>query len=212
MTKDTLQKVRGTPKFDQVKQAVFNLLEARGENLETRIGVSFVVEEANKHERDEFVKFWIQYVDAVRVAEMYSKINAGAYQDISDDREPCSMLYDTMLIHNNGDVPVCCWDGNGQTNVGNVFKDGIYGVWHGEGFQKARFYHETGQFDKVSFCRGCKDWPRNVIVEEVVVDNILIRRSPLLVYYNRMDRLGTWNYGLGKSVNNRFPNIINTAR
>ncbi len=200
ITKDTLKKVRGTDELDKINEAVFVMLKARKDKPYPRIGVSFIAEEANLHEKEGFITFWIQHVDAIRVAEVYSEGNSVRHKVIPENRKPCPMLYDNMLIHNTGDVSLCCWDANGRTNVGNVFKQGIKGVWLGEEFQKIRHYHETGQFDKVPFCKNCNDWPRDDVTTEETVDNILIRRSPLLTYYNRIDRLFTWSFDLGKSI------------
>jgi MoaA/NifB/PqqE/SkfB family radical SAM enzyme len=196
MTKGTLKKVRGTEELDKVKGAVFFILNARGDKPLPRVGVSFVTEEANMHEKGEFISYWIKHADAVRVSELYLK----AKKLVPKDRKPCTFLYNNFFIHNNGDVPICCLDGNGKTNMGNVFESGIRGVWLGEKFQQARHYHETGQFDKISFCKGCPDWIRNDLSIEEIKSDILIRRSPLLTYYNRIDRLDTWRFGDGEKI------------
>jgi len=205
VTKDTLKKVRGTDNLEKINAAVFNLLKARGDKSYPRIGVSFLVQKENAHEKEEFISYWIQHVDAVRVAQLYLEGEFN-YNLIPGGRKPCSVLYDTMLIHHNGDVPLCCWDGSGRTKVGNVFEQGIKSVWLGEPLQKARLYHETGQFDKVPLCKGCNDWIRYAFTTEEAADGILIQRSPLLVYYNRIDRLKTWKFGAGKNL--EITNVI----
>lgn len=193
-TKETLKKVRGINALNKIKAGVFALLKARKNKAYPRVGVSFVVEKSNIHEKEDFVSFWVKYVDTVRVAELYLK----GSKKIPKKRKPCLMLYGNMLIHHNGDVPICCLDADGSTRVGNVFDKGIKGVWLGSELQKIRYYHENGQFDKVALCKDCKDWARNYLDEEETAGNILMRRSPLMTYYNRIDRLGTWNFSSGK--------------
>ncbi|MEG4166770.1 MULTISPECIES: radical SAM protein [unclassified Microcoleus] len=194
-TKETLEKVRGVDRLDKIHNAVFTMLRVRGEATYPRIGVSFVIEKENLHEKDEFVAYWSQYVDVVRVNEFYE---GGRWQNnipIPEKRVPCQSLYHTMAVHHNGNVSVCCLDGFGETNLGNVFKEGVKGVWHGEKFQNVRHYHETGQYDKVPFCKNCNVWA-NYQYEEEMVDNLLIRRAPGMTYYNRLDRLSAWRCGL----------------
>jgi radical SAM protein with 4Fe4S-binding SPASM domain len=195
-TKETLMKSRGTDKLEEIERAVFTMLKARGDRTHPRIGVTFTSEECNAHERDEFVKKWINYVDVIRVGERYEsygKVHGHVKKvELPKKRTPCQALYDTMAVHFNGDVSVCCLDGMRETNMGNILKDGVHKVWHGEAFTKARHYHETGQWDKVPFCKGCKVWAR-YDYEEIVENGVLIRRSPLMTYYNRVDRLETWN-------------------
>jgi radical SAM protein with 4Fe4S-binding SPASM domain len=194
-TKETLQKVRGVDKLEKIQQAAFTMLRVRGNAAYPRIGVSFVVEKENQHEKDEFISYWVRYVDVVRVNELY---DGGRWQNnipLPEKRVPCQSLYHTMAVHHNGNVSVCCLDGFGETNLGNVFKDGVKGVWQGEKFQQVRHYHETDQYDKVPFCKNCNVW-ENYAYEEEIADGILIRRSPGLTYYNRIDRLSGWKGNL----------------
>ena len=64
-------------------------------------------------------------------------------------------------------------------------------IWNGEEFAKVRYYHETGQWDKVPFCTNCNGWAQYEYEEEIR-DGFLIRRSPEFTYYNRIDRLKNW--------------------
>jgi len=75
--------------------------------------------------------------------------------------------------------------------MGNVFEEGVKEIWHGEEFAKARYYHETAQWDKVPFCKYCNGWAQYEYTEEVK-DGLLIRRSPEYIYYNLVGRLGSW--------------------
>ena len=70
-------------------------------------------------------------------------------------------------MHNDGTVTICCLDGFKSTNVGNVFDKGVKAVWNGEEFAKVRYYHETGQWDKVPFCASCNGWAQYEYEEEI---------------------------------------------
>lgn len=191
-SENVLMQVRGTDKLKEIHHAVFALLKTRGDHAHPRIGVSFTVEEENRFQQEAFWKYWIQYVDAVRVNELFVLTGENKTFLKANHRKPCRLLYDSMLIHHNGDVALCCLDAFGATKVGNVFEQGVQGVWLGETFQKMRYFHETGQFSQIPFCQHCQDWMRYELKEEETIDNILIRRSPLLTYYNRLDRLENW--------------------
>jgi radical SAM protein with 4Fe4S-binding SPASM domain len=117
----------------------------------------------------------------------------GSYPDMQTPpkRLPCPAIYNTLPVHNDGTVTVCCLDGFKATNMGNVFKDGVKAVWQGEELAKVRYYHETGQWDKVPFCKPCNGWAQHAFVEEVL-DGLLIRRSPQFTYYNKISRIRTW--------------------
>jgi len=191
-TRQTLRKVRGIDKLEKIESAVFRLMKARGESDFPRIGVSFTVQDDNKHEVEAFVARWVGVVDVVRIGLMFDT-EAGTYHDMrtQTERKPCPAIYNTMPVHNDGTVRVCCLDGFRATNMGNIFEDGVRAVWEGEEFARARYYHETAQWDKVPFCKNCNGWAQHDYEEEIR-DGLLIRRSPQFTYYNKVDRLRNW--------------------
>lgn len=189
LTADTLFKTRATRKIERVNKAVFNLLNARRDKKTPRIGVSFTKEEANLHEEKPFIDYWIQHVDAVRVNELYVLDGGDAPQE---NRPPCPVLYDTLFLGPSGNARLCCLDVFDDTSVGDVLKTSVQDVWNSKELNQIRAFHEAGEFDKVPFCKNCHDWSRYDFTQEYEEDNVLIRKSKLLTYYNRIDRLDSW--------------------
>jgi len=194
VTRPTLRKIRGIDKLEKIETAVFRLLKMRGETDFPRIGVSFTIQDDNRHEADAFVSRWVGVVDVVRMGIIF--VN-GTFPDMETPpvRLPCPAIYNTLPVHNDGTVTVCCLDGFKTTNMGNVFKDGVTAVWQGEDLAKVRYYHETGQWDKVPFCKPCNGWAQYEFEEEVR-DGLLIRKSPQYTYYNKIARLKNWQGNL----------------
>jgi MoaA/NifB/PqqE/SkfB family radical SAM enzyme len=190
VTPDTLKKIRGIRKIERIERAVFRMLKVRGERDTPRVGVSFTIQDENRHELDAFIKRWVGVVDVVRTGLVFLN---GAFEGLEapKKRTACPVIYKTLPVHNDGTVTVCCLDSMRTTKMGNVFKDGVEGVWHGEEFAKMRYYHETEQWDKVQFCQGCNGWAQYNYDEEIR-DGMLIRRSPEFTYYNKIARLGNW--------------------
>ena len=190
VTRETLKKIRGIHNLERIERSVLLLLKVRGDATHPRIGVSFTIQDNNRHEVDAFVERWVGTVDVVRMGLIFEN---GTFPDMETPpvRRPCPAIYHTLPVHNDGTVTVCCLDGFKQTNMGNVFKDGVAAVWHGEEFAKYRYYHETGQWDKVPFCKNCNGWAQYEFEEEVR-DGLLIRRSPQYTYYNKIARLKNW--------------------
>lgn len=193
-TPETLKKIRGINKLKKIESAVSRMLKARGDARAPRIGVSFTLQDANRHEEQDFVERWSGVVDCVRIGLMFEN---GTYPGMQTfgERLPCPALYNTMPVFNDGAVTICCLDGFKETVVGNVFEQGVANVWQGEAFAKVRYYHETGQYDRVPFCQNCNGWAQHAFEEEVR-DGLLIRRSPQFSYYNRIDRLDNWTGSL----------------
>ena len=191
-TKETLIKTRATNRLERIHEAVFLLLEKRGGKDSPRIVVNMTVEEANRAERDEFLEYWIQHVDAVRINEMYTHERSIDNLVITRDRTPCREIYDQMNIDFNGNVRMCCLDGFRVTNLGNVFENGVDNVWHGEAFTKVRTNHEEGNYGAQPFCGSCTLWASYNITDEKTDGNLLIRSSDSINYYNRIDRMESW--------------------
>lgn len=191
VTPDTLEKIRGIRNLERIEKAVFLMLKERGDKEMPRIGVSFTIQDENRHEVDAFVARWVGVVDVVRTGRVFED---GKFQGLTTPKErtACPVLYKTIPIHNDGSVTVCCLDGMRTTDMGNVFETSVREVWHGEQFTKMRYLHETGQWDAIPFCDKCNGWAQYEFTEEVR-DGLLIRRSPEFTYYNKIARLNNWH-------------------
>ncbi|MBY0431390.1 MAG: SPASM domain-containing protein [Rhodospirillales bacterium] len=193
-TPETLKKVRGIDKLKKIHTNVEMALRIRGDSVFPRIGVTFTVENENRHEVEAFIAYWTRIVDVVRIGDVYAD---GHVQGVETPKErtPCHALYQTMPIHWNGDALICCYDSTASHVLGNVFRDGVHAVWHGEGYSRIRHLHETGQWDQLPFCKNCNAWA-GYRYEERIEGDLLIRSSPQMTYYNRIDRLRNWSSAL----------------
>ena len=194
MTPETLQKVRGITKLELLHKAVELLMTTRGNNPLPRIGVSMTLQPANRHEREAFVEFWTKKVDVVRVGEIYEHGKFSGFI-ATGSRVPCQSLYTTLPVNTNGNVSLCCLDGFNEYNMGNVFKDGVKGVWHGPKLTAMRKLHERGQWDKIPICKTCDRWS-SYQYEDIVEEGLLVRRTAEYTYYNRIDRIKNWHENL----------------
>lgn len=209
VTKETLKKVRSVDKLEKIEAAVFRLMKVRGDREYPRIGVSFTRQDDNRHEEEAFVARWVGVVDVVRMGIVFED---GKFPEMTEPpkRVACPVIYKTIPIHHDGSVRLCCLDGLRATDMGNVFKEGVREVWHGEAFAKARYYHETGQWDKVPFCKPCNGWAQ-YDYEEEVRDGLLIRRSPEYTYYNTINRLKNWKGNLLGGHRPPSPELVRAA-
>jgi radical SAM protein with 4Fe4S-binding SPASM domain len=192
VTESTFKKMRGIFGLEKIKQNVFMLLQKRRDLEYPRIGASFALCAQNQHEKEAFVSYWLQHVDVVRVNKVLDSTFTIERSNMLSTRKPCRFLYDSMVVDFKGNVVMCCLDALGKTNMGNVFKDGIENVWTAGKLSEVRRLHESGQYEKISMCRGCSNWA-NIDFEERVHGGILIRESPIMTFYNRLDRLQSWD-------------------
>jgi radical SAM protein with 4Fe4S-binding SPASM domain len=187
LTNETYQRVRGKVDFQKIKNNVHTLLVERGKRKFPRIGVSFVSEPINHHEESQFIAYWSQYVDVVRTNKIFSskrKIESDHYEI----RQPCWSLYDTLMVHPNGEAALCCVDTHYQNPMGNVFHNGLLNVWNNIIFKQAREIHNRKEFSKIEICNQCDLW-RNSKAVTKETENLIIASTDSHTFYNRKDKL-----------------------
>lgn len=180
------KKIRGVDKLQLITDNITTLIEMRGAKKFPRIGVSFVEENANQHELEDFIDQWSLKVDCIRVNEKFNqdrsiKVSKGK-------RYACWSLDDSMMISFDGSVGLCCIDTHYQLEIGNVFTDDIGTIWRDGFFNKARSSHHNNQFSDISICQSCDLWLNDDIIHSED-KNLLIAKSSTHTYYNRKDRL-----------------------
>lgn len=184
---ETYQQVRGVNKLDELKSMVHEFINLRGNNSLPRIGVSFVLEDSNYIESQLFINYWSQYVDVVRVNELFMG-ERRLKKSPTHKRTSCWSLDDTLMIHNNGEAALCCVDTHYETQVGNVFSDGVINIWNGKFFNQVRKHHNDGNFNEISICKNCDLWSHDKPQNETT-DKLLISKTGTHSYYNKLDRM-----------------------
>jgi len=206
-TPESLMKARGIPFLDQVHEAVFNLLEARGNRDFPRVGVTFVDCHCNHDEIDDFIDFWKKHVDFIRTTGFIQDLipdveMIGGVDDrsiVPIDRLPCKQLFTDIVIRANGDVTRCLITSESptlsDTIVGNIFNDGgVLNVWNNSEFKALRDSHNQGNSCSIKYCDSCDYWIETQDMNLVETEDMLIRTpSPYTKFYNVKSKLKNWD-------------------
>jgi radical SAM protein with 4Fe4S-binding SPASM domain len=67
----------------------------------------------------------------------------------------CEQLFQRMFLKCNGNVTVCCVDGDDEYIVGNWKLQKLKDIWDSKAYQTIRKNHIEGNYDKYSMCRKC---------------------------------------------------------
>lgn len=157
-TQQTYEIVRGNYKLAEIENRIEHFVNNR-KSKNIRISVSFVRDEYNYKEADNFLEKWKYIVDAVRIGECYGN-DKKLINNIQNEKhahiKKCFSLEEIMIIDTNGDVRVCCMDVFGDTYLGNVFHNSVLDIWNGDRISDLRLKIETGQLSKTDFCYGCE--------------------------------------------------------
>lgn len=75
-----------------------------------------------------------------------------------EQRIPCPYLFERLNIDSRGKVVLCALDLAGNTNMGDVHKEGLAQIWLGEKFEYYRNMHLEKRGNEVEPCKDCPDW------------------------------------------------------
>ena len=190
MTEETHQRYRVASSLAKAHKNLHELIEERRKNPDSnvQIEVGFIVMRHNEHEVPAFLK-WAEEigVDIANVVDPCVRNMMEAYAYLPQDRKywyyddeafdrgvltpkvlphnECVWIWNSMQINWNGDAVPCCRDPNGLHVLGNVFEDGLMGVFNGK---KARDFRRRILTDQgnVDICRLCSGYGHPQLTKE----------------------------------------------
>ena len=201
-TPETLKKARGITTLDKLIKNVETLIRIRGNKPLPRIGVTFVETDYNYHEIPDFLNFWKQRVDVIRLTGYIQDLKPhvsripGVTRADLPPRVPCKQIFRDIVIRANGDVTPCVITSEQpQFIVGNIFKEGgVRAVWNNARMNELRELHNTGRWDEIPFCKPCDYWVETFDMKEEEKDGFVVRSpSPYTTFYNVKSKMENWN-------------------
>ncbi len=136
---------------------------AKGLNAPT-LQVSTIELPEYMEEQEEFIRFWKQYVDIVRV--YYEHDEKGGFRNkelkeslpILDERKPCRKVFTDFLIYWNGELALCNYDWKGGLKGLDLNKMTIQEAWDSECYETVRGMHARNCFADELMCNKCEHW------------------------------------------------------
>jgi radical SAM protein with 4Fe4S-binding SPASM domain len=75
---------------------------------------------------------------------------------MAKDRPPCAGLWNTPMIHVNGEVTTCCLDEHLENTIGNITEHSLDQLWNGAKMNRWRKAHIAGKFEASGpLCTRC---------------------------------------------------------
>jgi len=106
---------------------------------------------------------------------------------VYEENFTCPQLWQRMVIGSDGRVMLCANDEMSSHIIGDVTKESIYDIWHGEKLSKARKIHEEHMGTKqLEVCKHCYI-PRKTSKETAEIDDRLVKIDN---YVNREQTIG----------------------
>lgn len=174
---DTYRRLRGSD-YARSLGNVLRFLELRAAHSGTggcaTVQVSAVKTAENAHEMNDFIAFWRDKADRVRVYPEHSTDGRpGSLTSVPDNdqgRTPCRKVFEEMVIYWNGDVALCNHDWTRRVDgqpIGSVRNEAIATIWTSPAYEAIRAAHGRNSLAGVPPCQHCGHW-RGAPVGEVV--------------------------------------------
>lgn len=161
---DIYKKIRQQSDFERVFFNVFNFLKEkqdRNYNL-PQIQVSAVKTRRNAAFINDFIGFWQDKVDKVRVYYAHSLEGKLGQITESDNaqakRMPCLKLLTDIVIYYNGGVALCNHDWQRESSIGNIKNSSIQDLWRSPYYSAIREKHLCNKLNDFSPCNYCSHW------------------------------------------------------
>jgi len=163
VTQEAYEKYRVGGKLQKLTENASLLASVKSqlESLTPQIIWKMVVNKFNQHQADDFVEFAENHgADRALCADMYSQTPEGWFEidkyATTDERwkavkvlgtvEKCKEPFQRFSIDWNGDVYTCCNPtGIEVYKMGNINEQTFDEIWHGEKYQYARRFCESGE-------------------------------------------------------------------
>jgi MoaA/NifB/PqqE/SkfB family radical SAM enzyme len=167
LSPETYAKIRRGGDLNITRSNVLNLISwIKKSRSSTKVVVSYVEQNENKHETSDFERFWKdQGVDHVVIRRLHScsgaKIElAKIYHKKNSEsrRRPCLYPWERIVINARGDLAFCPSDWVHGSFIGDYRETTIRDAWSGEFYRKLREAHLNNNYEKHQFCDQCPDW------------------------------------------------------
>ncbi len=163
---ETYAKIRVNGDLNVTRANVLRLLEwIKSSGAKTKVIVSFVEQELNRHEAASFEKFWNeQGAHFVVMRRLHSA--AGAVISVANlmrtankktQRRPCVYPWERIILNPRG-LAFCPADWTHGAALGDYAATTIHETWNGEFYRSLREAHLTNDFSSKGFCGQCPDW------------------------------------------------------
>lgn len=161
----TYPQIRKKGDLVKVRNNVLNLLRQK-KGTSTKVVVSFVQQNLNFDEVEDFKSFWEENgADFVVIRRLHSA--SGAKQEISQKitnkiktikRRACLYPWERLTITPDGFISFCPSDWVNGSHIGHYSEKSIKEIWQGDFMTKLRQAHLTNDYSCHKFCGQCPDW------------------------------------------------------
>jgi hypothetical protein len=178
VTKGTYEKIHQGLDFDKVKKNVDKLFETRRRNRsKLKIEMYFLLMKENEHEMQDFVDSYKRTADALSVWRPHNWGDGRRYRNPTGNKKvSCGRpMTGPVQVQWDGLVVPCCFDYDSKIILGDLNRQTLHDVLHGERYEALRCAHTSGEFTAFPFCDNCDQLNKreDVLVYTTIKDSVV---------------------------------------
>jgi len=180
--------IRKPLKFKETFEKIRNIKHYKTENnlIKPTIKIQ-TIWPAIRDNPEEYYDMFMPYTDLISFSPLIDYLGKDS-NIIYEDNFSCPQLYERLFVAADGKVMMCNNDEFEKHVIGNIMKESIFDIWHGEKLTRIRKLHgEKDGFKQLEMCRKCF-YPRKTEVSEIV----MVKGRKILIenYINRKQIIG----------------------
>lgn len=172
--KDSYERVRGGSDFERIISNLSYFKKTRdNRGHRPHIAINSVMMKSLLGTAADFYGLWGEFADEIcftYIGNFNQILHDGIRNEFLNNenplkRKPCYMLWETLIVQWDGKVTACCMDFENELIVGDIKKNTLWEIWHGDSYNKLRQYHLRRQFEAIPLCKRCDAGNRSTAYE-----------------------------------------------
>ena len=175
--------------MDIIIQNIKNILRLKHEkNKKTVVSLSYISAGESKSHIKKYRTYWENM--GINRVYVHSLIHESG--QINDKFKSCYMIGQSLFIHSNGDVKICCYDFKRELVISNIHKDNLRNILDTDTYTNIVNLNSSLKFDQMPMvCRKCNNMKRKILTDA------FLNRKRMLYNGNLKTRLKGIIWGIG---------------
>ena len=159
-TEEIYNKQRLSGQFIKIKNNILSFIEERNRrNLKwPLVRVSFLRNQINQHQEQDFFNFWKDKVDFIAFQKMNElpDLNTGlTLKEEPQQDKRCSFPFKQLVIDHQGDILPCCKLGGKKLALGNIKNITLKQAWNSKSMKELQEMHRYNRWEQNPICERC---------------------------------------------------------
>lgn len=141
--------------YEQIVEKVNYLIKHKSSYQ--KVLLNYLQLKDNQGNTNKWLGIWKSKADHLEVWKPHNWIDGKQYRSISSTRKPtCGRpFHGPVQIQVDGTLTVCCFDYNGELEIGDLKNQSFEEIFNGDKMNEIRRKHLNNQADTISVCKQC---------------------------------------------------------